>query len=267
MSTAITPAPTGLLSTDTSSLFKTTSSSKTTTTTTGPDLSRINDEIAEIIDQIKLTNSGQVKEFEKNTNDVRIDNNMTARDIGVLRKNNSRLNLFSALTKGDAVDVFRFRINTTSATKLGTLIADPEVKNMFRVQIFSKSTGKLLVDNDPSAGDAYARYTVLTEGRLEMKQGDYYMRISRMPGADNALKKEIQYAVQLTQGTYVNDYDTIERGTSSSQDKFGFSTSLGVRTEGLISTLTSGYQFIANLAPIGQSATSKLQGALYDALF
>lgn len=267
MSTAITAAPTGLLTSDTSSLFNTTSGANNAATTSGPDLSGITDEITEIIDQIKLSQSGQVKEFEKTTYDVRIDNNMTARDIGVLRKNNSRLNLFSALSQSDAADVFKFRINTAAATKLGTLIADPTYKDQLRVQVFSKSSGQLLVDSDPKAGDAYARYTVLKEGRLEMKQGDYIMRVSRMPGADPNMKNNIQYAVQLTQGTYVNDYDTIEQGYNPNQDQFGFSTSLGAGTDALISSLSSSYSFIANLPAIGTSATSKLNGALYDALF
>jgi hypothetical protein len=243
-----------------------TSASKTTATN-GTDLSDINDEITELVDQIKLQQSTQVAEFEKQTNDVRIDNNMTARDIGVLRKNDSRLNLFSALSKGDAVDVFRFKVATTGNVRLGALIADPADKELFRVQIFSKNTGQLIADQDPKAGEAFAAYQELEAGKLELKQGDYVLRISRLDGQDPRSQNEIQYAVQLTQGIFKNDYDTIEQGASSSQDAFGFSTSLGVGTDQLISGLSTSYSFIANLPAIGTSATSKLNGALYDALF
>jgi hypothetical protein len=269
MSTAITAAPIGLLTTSTSSssLFNTTSGANNATTADAPDLSGITDEIADIIDQIKLSESGLVQEFQKNTNDVKIDNNMTARDIGALKKNTSRLNLFSALSQGDSVDVFRFRINTTGATKLGTLIADPVDKAQFRIQIFEKGSNRLLVDNDSSAGDAYARFTVMSEGKLEMKQGEYIMRMSRKGNVDPQSKNEIQYAVQLTQGVYTQDFDTVEQGYSTDQDQYGFASSLGVGTDALIQGLSSSYSFISNLAPIGTSATSKLSGALYDALF
>lgn len=231
------------------------------------DLADLNEQITAEVDQIKLQQTLTVAEFEKETNDVKIDNNMTARDIGVLRKNDSRLNLFSALSTGDAVDVFRFKVATTGNVKLGSLIADPTDKALFRVQIFSKSNGQLVADQDPNSGDAYKAYQKLEAGMLELKQGDYVMRLSRLGGQDPQSKNEIQYAVQLTQGVYKNDYDTIEQGTSSDQDAYGFATSLGAGTDNLISSLSSGYSFISNLPAIGTSATSKLNGVLYDSLF
>jgi len=236
-------------------------------TESATDLADLNDQITAEVDQIKLQQTLTVAEFEKETNDVKIDNNMTARDIGVLRKNDSRLNLFSALSTGDAVDVFRFKVATTGNVKLGSLIADPTDKALFRVQIFSKSSGQLIADQDPNAGDAYKAYQKLEAGTLELNQGDYVMRISRLGGQDPQSKNEIQYAVQLTQGVYKNDYDTIEQGTSADQDAYGFATSLGAGTDNLISSLSSGYSFISSLPAIGTSATSKLNGVLYDSLF
>lgn len=237
------------------------------TTTNATDLSDINDEITQLVDQIKRQQSIDVAEFEKQTNDVKVDNNMTARDIGTLRKNDSRLNLFSALSSGDAVDVFRFKVATTGAVKLGTLIADPTDKGLFRVQIFSKSSGQVIADQDPQSGDAFAAFQQLEAGKLELSQGDYVLRISRLGGQDPRSQNEIQYAVQLTQGIFKNDFDTIEQGFSSDQDQYGFASSLGVGTDQLISGLSSSYSFIANLPAIGTSATNKLTGALYDALF
>lgn len=237
------------------------------TSTAAEDLEAINEQVAQLIEQTKLNNAGKVASFEKETNDVTIDNNMTARDIGVLKKNDSRLNLFSALEKGDAVDVFKFRVTSTAFTKMGTLIADPADKELIRIQIFSKSSGVLIADKDPDSGEAFENYQKLEAGTFELGQGEYAVRISRMPGQDSLSQNDIQYVVQFNQGIYKNDYDTIEKGKSSSLDQFGFATDLGAATEGLIDTLSAGSSFISSLPAIGTSATDKLTGALYDALF
>jgi len=192
---------------------------------------------------------------------------MTARDIGILRKNDSRLNLFSALTKGDQVDVFKFRVTNTGNAKLGTLIADPEDRELVRIQVFSKTSGVLIADQDPDSGDAYLNFKKLEAGTFELAQGDYVVRVSRMPGQDSAAQNEVQYAIQLTQGVYRNDFDTVEKGKSASQDQYGYALSLGAGTDALVSGLSAASSFISNLPAIGTSATSKLTGALYDALF
>lgn len=231
------------------------------------DLEAINQQVANLVEQAKLNNSGSVQEFQKQTNDVKIDNNMTARDIGILRRNDSRLNLFSQLSANDTVDVFKFKVTSTAFTKLGILIADPNDKEQFRIQIFSRDSGGLIADNDSTSGDAYEAYQKLEAGSFELKQSDYIARVSRIPGKDVQKKDDIQYAVQLTQGIYKNDYDTIEKGYSESQDAFGFSISLANNADQLLTQLTSASSFISSLPPIGTSGTSKLTGALYDALF
>lgn len=241
-------------------------SNVTNTSTAADELEAINDQVAQMIEQTRLNNAGKVASYEKETNDVTVDNNMTARDIGVLKRNDSRLNLFSALEKGDAVDVFKFRVTTTAFTKMGTLIADPEDKDKVRIQIFSKSSGVLIADKDPDSGEAFENYQKLEAGTLELKQGDYAVRVSRMPG-DSLAQNDIQYVLQLNQGIYKNDFDTIEKGKSSSTDQYGFAATLGAETEGLIDTLSAGSTFISSLPAIGTSATDKLTGALYDALF
>ncbi len=97
---------------------------------------------------------GDVAEFQKNTSDVSIDNNMTARDIGILRENDTRLSLFSSLSAGDKVDVFKLRVATTGLTTIGSLVGEAEDKDSLRIQIFSRSSGRLIADNDVDAGDA-----------------------------------------------------------------------------------------------------------------
>lgn len=235
--------------------------------TAADDLRRINEQVAQLAEQTRLNNAGKVQSYEKETRDVQIDNNMTARDIGFLRKNNSRLNLFSALSKGDQVDVFKFRVMNAGEVKLGSLIADPAHKELVRVQIFSKSSGVLIADQDPKSGQAYENFKALEAGAFEMKPGEYAVRVSRMPGKDVRAETEIQYVIQLSQGLYTNDFDTVEKGISKEQDQFGRSLTLGVGTEALMTMFGSASSFISNLPPIGTSATSKLTGAMYDALF
>lgn len=231
------------------------------------ELDAINEEIARIAAEMKASGPiGDVEEYEKTTYDVQIDNNMTARDIGVLRENDTRLSLFSSLSTGDKVDVYRMRVATTGLTTIGSLIGEAEDKDSLRIQIFSKSSGTLIADNDVDAGDARKNYLLLTQGALELQQGDYAIRVSRIDGVDPSAQKSIQYAIQFVQGGYKRDFDTVEQGKNSDADAYGF-TGLSASTNALIDGLSSGYSFISNLSPIGTSATSKLSGVLYDSLF
>ncbi|MDY0870548.1 hypothetical protein [Dongia rigui] len=230
------------------------------------DLAAINEQVKVLVDQKEIDDSGRKQEYQKNTNDVQIDNNMTARDIGILRKNDSRLNLFSSLTEGDKVDVFKFRVTTTANTKLGTLAADEQSKELLRVQVFSKSSGALIADQDPKSGDAYENFKALQAGTFELDKGDYLVRVSRLPGLDVRSEKAVQYVIQLSQGVYRNDFDTVEKGVSEDQDAFGQPLSLGAGHDALMSGLSSASSFISSLPAIGTSATDKLTGAMYDAL-
>ena len=231
------------------------------------ELKKINDQVKLLADQALLSNSGKVVSYEKESHDVTVDNNMTARDIGFLRKNNSRLNLFSALEKGDKVDVFKFRVTNAGDVKMGTLIADPTDKELIRIQLFSKSSGLLIADQDPKSGQSFKNFEALQAGTFELRPDEYAVRVSRMPGKDVRAEDDVQYVIQFTQGLYRNDFDTVEKGVSKDQDAFGKPLTLGASTEGLLSLLGSSSSFISNLPPIGTSATSKLTGAMYDALF
>ena len=257
--------------TSTSTLFNTTSgtsSAATTAATSAQDeLDQISKEIERIASQMKASGPiGDVQEFQKNTNDVAIDNNMTARDIGILRENDTRISLFSSLGEGDKVDVFKLRVATTGLTTIGSLVSDQEQKDALRIQIFSRSSGALIADNDLDAGDARKNYLLLTQGALELKQGDYAVRVTRADGYDPQAQKTMQYAIQFTQGGYKRDFDTVEKGVNTSADAFGF-TGLGAGTNALISGLSSASSFISNLPAIGTSATSKLTGVLFNSLF
>lgn len=231
------------------------------------DLDAISAEIDRIASEMKKSGPiGTVEEFQKNTNDVTIDSNMTARDIGILRENDTRISLFSSLSAGDKVDVFKLRVATTGLTTIGSLVGEEEDKDSLRIQIFSRSSGLLIADNDTDAGDARKNYLLLTQGALELQQGDYAVRVSRIDGVDPKAQKSMQYAIQFTQGGYKRDFDTVENGINTDADAYGF-TGLNVGVTNLMSSLTSASSFIANLPAIGTSATSKLTGVLYDSLF
>lgn len=251
-----------------SALFNTATTTNTATASSAVDeLADISDQIAALAADMKASGPiGDVEEFQKNTNDVSIDNNMTARDIGILRENDTRLSLFSSLSAGDKVDVFKMRVATTGLTTIGSLVGEAEDKDSLRIQIFSRSSGKLIADNDVDAGEARSNYLLLTQGALELQQGDYAVRVSRIDGVDPQAQKSTQYAIQFTQGGYRRDFDTVEGSVNADADAFGF-TGLSVSTTSLMSSLTSATSFLSSLPAIGTSATTKLSGVLYDSLF
>ena len=80
-----------------------TTSSTSTATNASAELARIEREVKRIQQQLAQKNSGvEVQEFQKDTRDVKFENNITARDIGQLKKDETRLNVFSSLGVGDA---------------------------------------------------------------------------------------------------------------------------------------------------------------------
>jgi len=232
------------------------------------ELDEISKEIEKIASQMKKSGplTKNVEQFQKNTNDATFDSNMTARDIGILRENDTRLSLFSSLAAGDKVDVFKMHVATTALTTIGSLVSEADQKDALRVQIFSRSSGKLIADNALDAGDARKNYLLLTQGGLELEQGDYAVRVSRADGYDTQAKNNLQYAIQFTQGGYRRDFDTVEQGVNKNADAFGF-TGLGAGMNALISGISAGSSFISSLPKIGTSATSKLTGVLFNSLY
>ena len=213
-------------------------------------LQDISDQIREIAKRPR----GAVQEYQKDTRDVLFDNNATARDIGQLVQDKTRLNVISALSKNDDADVFKFRIAKTAATKIGTLNTGA-TSNALRYQVFSKSPTKLIADSDPGAGDAYKNYQDLEAGKLEMKAGDYVVRISRKAQVDTRKTAEFQYAVQFSQGTFTQDYDTVEKAYRPGTDNpFGLPLSSAAAVLNLLSGGSG-------------SSSTRFSGSLYDALF
>ena len=243
-----------------------TTSSTSTATNPSQELQRIEREVKRIQQQLAQKNSGRtVQEFQKDTRDVKFENHATARNIGVLKKDQTRLNLFSSLSSGDAVDGFQFRVTSKTATTFSVLNASKEDEDQLRFQVYYKSSGRLLADSDPKTGIANTVYQAMRDGTFEMETGDYILRVSRTHGAGNDGKKEYSYAIQLSQGLYSQDYDTIERAARATDDPYGVSN-VSEATTNLTASLAGSVSFIQSLPKIGTSATDKLMGLIVNSI-
>lgn len=224
------------------------------------ELTRIEREVKRIQAQLDLKNSGkEVQEFQKDSRDVKVDTNATARDIGRLQENTSRLNVFSSLSKGDSVDIYRFKAITTAKTTIGVLNESQEVEGKVRFQVFNKATGRLVADSAEDAGEEKQNWEALRDGSFELNAGDYVLRVSRTNNIGPDRDAEFNYALQINQGAYANDYDTIERAARDTDDPFGGS-SVSEATTSLTASIASSVTFMQNLPKIGTSATDKLMG-------
>ncbi len=241
--------------------------------TTTKTVSAAEDKLAEVSREIQKLQQQMkqkkitVQSYRKDTRDVRFDNAITARDIGVLKKNDSRLNVVSALTAGDAVDCFRFKVTTEAETKFGTLTDASASGPQVRFQIFLRGSNVLVADNGAKAAkDHKEAYDQLEEGSRKLVPGDYVVRITRDSEKALDLNKTLNYAIQLSQGSYRNDYDTVEKAARSGDNPFGLAN-YRAGTGSLMSSLQSGSSFISSLPKIGTPATKKLSGIMLNALF
>jgi len=232
-------------------------------------------EISEQIAALSAKAAGTVQEFEKGSQDVLYDNNATARQIGQLSLNSSRLSVISALNKADKVDTFQMNVSTNGKTKLSILINDPSnpdplqnSSGKVRVQVFAKGKG-LVADSDAGAGNFNDAYKALQNGTLDMKKGQYVIRISRATGVDTQAKGTYNYALQITQGTkYTKDFTTTEQAyTEGTDDPFGLTNNANSQSNILMDSLSDAFARINSLTPIGTPATSKLLGMIYTGSF
>jgi len=242
-------------------------STTSTTTNASSELTRIEREVKRIQQQLDLKNSGvEVQEFQKDSRDVKIDTTATARDIGRLQENTSRLNLFSALSSGgDSVDVYRFKVITTAKTTIGILNESLEDDGKLRYQVFNKATGRIVADSAEDAGEAKVNWEALRDGNFELNSGDYVLRVSRSSNVGPERDKEFSYALQISQGSYKSDYDTIERAARDTDDPFG-GAGVSEATTSLTSSLASSVNFMQSLPKIGTSATDKLMGLFINSV-
>lgn len=286
---AVSPVTSGLTSSSNSGLLGTSSSNSSSSTTsnlntalsgnasqtiadqTSAALQQISDQIA----ALSASASSDVQEFEKTSQDVLYDNNATARQIGQLSLNSTRLNVISALNKADKVDTFSLNVATTGSTKFSILVNDPSNPNPLqdssgkvRVQIFAKGKG-LVADSDAGAGQTNDNYKALKNGTFSMASGQYVIRVTRADGVDTQAKGTYNYAIQMTQGTrYTKDFTTTEQAyTEGTDDPFGIANNTNSPANILTDSLADAFSRINSLPPIGTSGTSKLLGMIYSGSF
>jgi hypothetical protein len=147
------------------------------------------------------------KQYERQTNDVPSENIGSARFIGNLRNDISRINVFSALTKTDKVDYFKFRVYEGGKIGMG-ITGDGKT----HIQLMDRS-GRVIADNEANSGETFKNFELLQKSRLELAPKEYYLKITRGTGVSGSVNPN--YAIQLNIGTkYNEDYTTIERPAS-----------------------------------------------------
>jgi hypothetical protein len=229
-------------------------------------LAQIQRDLNRLQQQQAQARSGKtVQEFEKDTRDVKIESSATARNIGTLKKNETRLNVFSSLTSGDSVDGFQFRVTSKTATTFQILNGTAQDEGKLHYQVFYKSTGRVLADSDPKSGAANTVFQAMQDGTFEMETGDYILRVSRTDNTGTNRNKEYNYAVQLSQGLYSNDYDTVERQARDTDDPYGVGN-VSEATTNLTASLAGSVSFLQSLPKIGTSATDKLMGLIINSV-
>jgi hypothetical protein len=287
---AVSPITSGLSSSSSSGLLGNSSSSSSSTTsnlnnalsgnsnasqTIADQTSAALQAISDQISALSASASGDVQEFEKTSQDVLYDNNATARQIGQLSLNSTRLNVISALSAKDKVDTFAFNAQTSGNTKFSILVNDPSNSNPLadssgkvRVQIFAKGKG-LVADSDAGAGTANDNYKALKNGTFSLTSGQYVIRVTRAEGNDPSAKNPYNYAIQMTQGTkYTKDFTTTEQAyTEGTDDPFGLTNNANSPANILTDSLADAFSRINSLPAIGTSGTSKLLGMIYSGSF
>ena len=154
--------------------------------------------------------------WERNTQDIAGETRKQARYIGAVRLNNSRLNVFSTLKKGDAEDFFQFRNDSTGPMRIGLKNLRGEDDPYLRVELMD-DRGRVLADSDPNNSELYQKFREYNEQGVQTKPGNFYLRISRNGKDPNTT--ELNYAAQVSMGDQVrHDYDTKEASYSGEID-------------------------------------------------
>ena len=155
--------------------------------------------------------AAQVQVFERKTRDVLEDILLNARDIGRVRLQSTRLNVFSALSEGDKEDNFKFAVDSRGNLRLG-MNADEET----RIQILNKRR-RVIADSKEGMGRVSERFERLLSSEGEpLEPGGYYIKVSRLKARDT--ESEHNYSLQLHMGSgFKRDFDTIEFAAKSGQ--------------------------------------------------
>lgn len=196
----------------------------------------------------QTTTAANIKEYQKTVNKSSSNLAMFATDIGILAKGTTRLNVVSNLASKDSVDFYKFRLTSKSEVGMGQ-VSDPGL----RVQVQTK-LGVVVADSDKTAGENYDAFKKLAAGELTLDRGDYTVRVSRVSG-DNG-KGDKNYALQLTTGSYTQDYDTVAKQPKAGDSPWQLSTA----QQASIDAISSGMSNLSSIS-YGQTGTQKLMGS------
>lgn len=195
----------------------------------------------------------QVETFEKTVRKSPYSTNGAATDIGTLVKDTTRLNVYSALNKGDKGDVFKLRVQSAGDAQIGFLGDEG-----LRIQVMTRY-GSVVADSKEGQGKASREYEALLKGEMKLAAGDYYVKVTHdgaetVKDASGATKTSKNYALQFSQGIYRKDYDTIAQQPKAGD---GMPQQSAAQIE-LVSMLTAAQSF-----DIGASGTTKLSNVLF----
>lgn len=186
------------------------------------------------------TKSTNVKAFEKTSADRYSDTILTARDIGQVRKNHSRLSVITTLSENEKEDWFSFTSvskgklrltavnlsdkadsaekddeNATDALQQAQDDYEKAIENFqgknIRVEVYSYVHNRqtLLATNDESNKNGFENFKNIMRGQYEIDKGAYYIHVATEDG--KPVDKDTLYALQLQMGdTYKEDYLTKE---------------------------------------------------------
>lgn len=192
-----------------------------------------------VIDASGSSNTAKV--WEKTSMDKLSDTIRTARDMGQVRLNHSRLNMVTTLSKNETEDWFSFKVasrgklrltavnlsealkkdeKTTATEELDGAVNDIQKTidkfkaQGLKVEIYEYQNKRetLLATNDQSKTKQYENFEQMMRGQYQLKKGGgtYYVHVTTKDG--KPVKDDTLYAIQLQMGnTYKHDYVTQEK--------------------------------------------------------
>lgn len=186
--------------------------------------------------------STTAKVWEKSTQDTYADSIRTARDMGQVRLNYSRLNMVTTLSKNEREDWFSFTVTSRGKLRLSAVnlseasksdkdketSATDELDNAatdfqkaidkfkaqgLKVEVYQYQNNRqtLLATNDESKSKQYEAFEQMMRGEYALKKGGkFYIHVTTKDG--KPADEDTLYALQLQMGdTYKHDYITKEQ--------------------------------------------------------
>ncbi len=181
--------------------------------------------------------------MEKQTQDVHGESWGSARDMGYIRKDHSRISVISSLSANDddKADWYKMFVQTKGDLRMSVqtdaetdLELDPESETYFedvveyfsgaglRIEFYQNQGGRMNVvaSNDKENETAYANFEHLVRGTLDTQAtGEYYVKVTTETGEPP--KEDINYILQFQMGdSFKYDFATVESSLNlSEQDK------------------------------------------------